>query len=413
MIQSLKICYVADASNIHVKRLLSFFVERGHEVFCFSDKGGEGVKIPGVEVIPVPNRDDLLAAGKPAHKTAVLKARTRIMKRKLKEIRPDILHAVFLYQRGWSAAYTGYHPLVITLLGSDIYLPEHNYRNGFHLFRDKLLNALSLRQADLISAVTDTLAREADKMTFRQVPTELIPIGTDQRLFQPELDTEALRERLDIPDDAFVILSPRQITPLYNQDIIIQSIPKVLKDLPNAIFLMKDTFCETEERKAYVASLKEQAEALGVAEAIRWDAEVPLQQLPFYYNLSDVVISVPSSDGMPVTVFDAMACRKPLIVGDLPSYNEVIVHGQTGLRVPLRNSHALAHAIVRIARNPDLVQRMVDESQVVLQQYGLFDQQMYRMERYYYSLANRSVSSRTRLAKLFDRLWFKLWTNLT
>jgi glycosyltransferase involved in cell wall biosynthesis len=298
--QPLTLCYVADATNIHVQRWLGYFVSRGHRVFCLSDKGGS---IDGVTVIALPNRDTLLenlnGRGGKVSKTAVAKARSKKIREVLRDVQPDIMHAIFLYQRGWSAALTGFRPLLITLLGSDVYLPVKNYRNPFQLWRDHLMNALALKQCDMITAVSDDLSRAANRLTLGLTPIELIPIGTDPDLFHPNLDTTALRERLNIPEDSFVVLSPRQMTPHYNQTTIIESIPKVLEEIPQAIFIMKDTFCNTPERQEYVQSLKALAESLQVNDAIRWVDEVPFSELPLYYAMANVVVSVPSTDGMP------------------------------------------------------------------------------------------------------------------
>jgi glycosyltransferase involved in cell wall biosynthesis len=404
MSQFLTLCYVADATNIHVKRWLEYFINRGHRVYCLSDKPGT---LEGGTVISLPNRDDLLAQGGSVRKTAVIRARCRTIRQVVREIRPDVLHAIFLYQRGWSAALTGFHPWVVTLLGSDVYLPPRHYRSTLQLGRDHLLNALALKQSDMVTAVSDELCQAANRMVLGLSPVTLIPIGIDPGLFRPDLETLALRRQLDIPDDAFVVLSPRQITPHYNQNTIIESIPRVLETIPNAVFIMKDTFCNTPERQVYVQSLKELAASLKVEPFIRWVSEVPLEELPLYYNLSDVVLSVPTTDGMPVTLFEAMACRKPLIVGDLPSYNEVIIHGQTGLRVPIRNSQALATAIVKIHQNPALAGRMVEESQLILHQYGIFNEQMMRMERYYHGLVTRQIPVSKGLRKAASRLLFQ------
>ncbi len=410
MPQTLTLCYVADATNIHVQRLVGFFVERGHTVYCLSDKGGH---IDGANVIKLPNRDDLVAGHKNPRKTAVIRARGKAIRKVLKDVKPDVLHAIFAYQRGWSAAYTGYEPLVVSLLGSDIYLPQRNYRHAFQLWRDHLLNVLTLKLSDMITAVSDDLYRLANRMTLGIIPVELIPIGTDPRLFQPGLDTTPLRERLRIPEDAFVVLSPRQMTPHYNQETILQSIPRVLEEVPNAVFIMKDTFRNSQEREEYVASLKQLAETLGVAHAVRWVEEVPMEALPLYYNLSNVVVSVPSTDGMPVTLFEAMACQKPVIVGDLSSYNEVVIHGQTGLRVPIRNPQVLGRAIIKICKNPALAQRMVEESQVVLHQYGIFSEQMLRLERYYRGLKDQQIPIHHSIRRTVTRLFLKLMVALT
>jgi glycosyltransferase involved in cell wall biosynthesis len=409
--QPLTLCYVADATNIHVQRWLGYFVNRGHQVYCLSDKPGA---ISGVTVIELPNRDTLLAEGREkVGKTAVIRARGRKIRQIVREIKPDVVHAIFLYHRGWSAVMSGFHPVLVTLLGSDIYLPKRNYRHPFQLWRDHLLNALAIKQSDMVTAVSDDLSQVAHRMALGLCPVELIPIGTDPQLFQPDLDTSALRERLDIPEGSFVVLSPRQMTPHYNQTTIIESLPRVLEEVPNALFIMKDTFCNTPERKAYVQSLKDLADSLGVAQAIRWVEEVPMSELPLYYNLSDVVVSVPSTDGMPVTIFESMACQKPLIVGDLPSYNEVIIHGQTGLRVPIRNSQVLARAIVKMHQNPALAKRMVEESQIILHQYGIFSDQMMRMERYYHGLISQDIPQRRSLRKVISRGLFRLLIALT
>jgi glycosyltransferase involved in cell wall biosynthesis len=409
--QSLTLCYVADATNIHVQRWLGYFVERGHRVYCLSDKGGH---IDGVTVIELPNRDKLIADCRSnVSKTAVLKARAQKIRALNQEIQPDLTHAIFLYQRGWSAALAGFHPLIITLLGSDIYLPRKNYRHVAQLWRDQLINALSMRQSEMVTAVSYDLNQSANRMLMGLAPVELIPIGTDPQLFHPGTDTSGLRTLLNIPPDSFVILSPRQMTPHYNQKTIIESIPRVLEEVPNALFIMKDTFCNSVERQDYVFSLKALAESLGVNHAIRWVEEVPMAELPQYYCLADVVVSVPSTDGMPVTIFEAMACQKPLIVGDLSAYNEVIIHGQTGLRVPIRNPQVLARAIIKIHKNPTLASRLVEESQVILHQYGIFNEQMMRMERYYQGLISRKLSVPNCLRKRLNRWLLQFMVNIT
>jgi glycosyltransferase involved in cell wall biosynthesis len=400
----LTLCYVADASNIHVQRWLSYFVERGYRIYCLSDKAGA---IDGVTVIDLPNRDSELAAGHKASKMAVVRARGRQIRKYLAELKPDVLHAIFLYQRGWSAALSNFTPWIVTLLGSDIHLPVKHYRSKWHLRRDKLLNALALKQASLVTAVSDELAQAANRMTMGMVPVALVPLGINPELFQPKEASDALRSELDISEEAFVVLSPRQITPHYNQTTILESVPLVLESIPHAIFIMKDTFCNTPERQAHVEKLKALASSLNINHAIRWASEVPMSKLPDYYNLADVIVSVPSTDGMPVTIFEAMACQKPIIVGDLPSYNEVVIHGQTGLRVPIRNSQALAQAIIKINSNPNLMHRMVEESQLILQQYGLFDTQMARMERYYQGLAQNQLETTQSLGKSLSAFFFK------
>ena len=49
--------------------------------------------------------------------------------------------------------------------------------------------------------------------------------------------------------------------------------------------------------------------------------------MPILYSLADVVINIPEQDGLPVTLFEASACRVPVITSDLPPYQEYLSEG--------------------------------------------------------------------------------------
>ncbi len=406
--KKLKLCYVADASNIHVQRWTNYFARQGHEVICLADKGG---KIDGVKVISLPNRDKLLARKEKANKTNVIKARARKIQHVIEDFRPDILHAIFLYQRGWSAALANFHPLIITLLGSDIFLRPEHYRNKMHLLRDKALNQGALQQTDLVTAVNTSLQREAQKLAGKNLPIEMIPIGTDAALFNQHPNIEklsTLRQQLNIAEDAFVVLSPRQIAPVYQIDLIVAAIPNVLKTVPEAIFLLKDAFSNDPVRVAYVQKLKQTITKQGLERHVRWVDQVPYEELPLYYHLADVMVSIPRTDGMPVTLFDAMACGTPVIVGDLPSYDQVVTHEESGLRISLKDlatvPDQLAQSIIRLSQEPELAQRCVKNADTVLKRYGIFDEQMARMEDHYQDLATKEKFS----SKRFNEAIYKM-----
>ncbi len=393
--RSLRLCYVADATSIHVRRWLEYFVQRGHDVTCLSDKGGE---IEGVRIVEVPNRDTLIARGEKANKTQVIKARARVVQHIAESLEPDVLHAIFLYHRGWSAALANVHPLVITLLGSDILLPPDNYRNKLHMLRDVALNQGALQQAELITAVNATLAGEARKLCRKDQRIELVPIGTNTRLFNRNIDRHALlklRKTLNIPEDAFVILSPRQITPIYNIDVIIRAVNDIRQRIPNAVFILKDAFAHTPERTKYVNDLAALVTSELADPFVRWVGEVPYGELPLYYHLADAVVSIPAKDGLPVSVFDAMACGTPVISGDLPSYDDIIIHEQTGLRLPETTPKALTAAVIRLHEDKALRERIIENAGDVLSRYGIFEEQLARMEGLYHELAAQNHGPRS------------------
>ncbi|MBK8189132.1 MAG: glycosyltransferase [Vampirovibrionales bacterium] len=405
--RSLRLCFVADASNIHVRRWLGYFVAQGHTALCISDKPGT---IDGVEMIEAPTRDSLLASGRKAAKTDVVKARARVIQTVAERWRPDVVHAIFLYMRGWSAALANVHPLAITLLGSDIFLPMGQYRNRLHWMRDVALNQGALRQADLVTAVNAALATEARRLAGEATPLALIPIGTDLGVFQPQADPvrqQALRETLALPSTAWIILSPRQIAPIYNIEILLDAMPGVLAKIPNAVLLLKDAFGDSEARQHYVGELKARAQSLGLLDATRWIGEVPYGSLPDYYHLADAVVSIPSTDGLPVTLFDAMACGTPVITGDLPSYDDIAIHERSGLRLSSLTPQALCEALIRLHGDAPLNARLIDGGREIAASAGCFETQMAKMEALYQSLAGPTPGGGLRLSSVFNDLVYK------
>jgi glycosyltransferase involved in cell wall biosynthesis len=72
------------------------------------------------------------------------------------------------------------------------------------------------------------------------------------------------------------------------------------------------------------------------------------KELPFMYADSDIVLSIPSSDSSPLTVYEAMACHVPVIVSDIDWYKDNFISGKHLLTVPVRDEIALSQRILDI-----------------------------------------------------------------
>lgn len=73
--------------------------------------------------------------------------------------------------------------------------------------------------------------------------------------------------------------------------------------------------------------------------------------LPSYYR-----------EGLPKCLLEAAACGLPIVTTDAPGCREVIVDGEEGLLVPPKNVEALANAIERLIRQPELRKQMGDNA---------------------------------------------------
>jgi glycosyltransferase involved in cell wall biosynthesis len=81
--------------------------------------------------------------------------------------------------------------------------------------------------------------------------------------------------------------------------------------------------------------------------------------MPSYYSAADCTVSIPNTDGTPLTVLESLACGTPAIVSDLAEYDAGLFRADdTVLRVPPEDAGALAAAMERLAADVALRRRL-------------------------------------------------------
>ncbi len=73
---------------------------------------------------------------------------------------------------------------------------------------------------------------------------------------------------------------------------------------------------------------------------------------------ADVVVLPSYREGLPRSLLEAAAMEKPVITTDVVGCREAVEHGHTGLLVPVKDSVALADAMKKMIKHPELRLRM-------------------------------------------------------
>ncbi len=369
----LRLCYISNPNLIHTRRWVSWFAQHGHTVCLLAD-------VPLKEdwsEVPVIDLSKIFYA--PVIRFPVW---TVWLRRFLRQWRPDILHAHRVNSAGWLAAASGFHPYVLTPWGSDVFVqPQRSWVA-------RLLARYTLQQADVITTISKALGEQVTHLGARAVTLRSIQFGVELEIFKPELATSQesmnLRKRLSLPENARIVFSPRAVTPLYNLDIILKSVPLVCERIPEATFI----FLDYNTDPGYKRQLDMISNELGLDSVIRWLPQIRSRtELAKLYRLSEVVVSVPSTDGMPISVLEAMACGKPLVCSDLPAIREFITSGENGWLVPVRQSTPLAEAIIPLLAQPDQAAEFGRKAHQVVSEKANSEVEMRRMETIYYQLS--------------------------
>ena len=89
---------------------------------------------------------------------------------------------------------------------------------------------------------------------------------------------------------------------------------------------------------------------------VHWLGHV--NDMPGLLHSVDAVVLPSYREGLPKGLIEAAACALPLVTTDVPGCRDVVADGVDGLLVPPKDSQALAEAIARLAREPELCRRL-------------------------------------------------------
>ena len=130
-------------------------------------------------------------------------------------------------------------------------------------------------------------------------------------------EPSSLRARLG-DTDSFVLAFVGELSPRKNQRFLIEALPKIRVDIPNAVLWLVG---EGEERESLVTLSSE----LGVLEYVRFigQSSAPGD----YMKASDVYVSAARSEGLPFNVVEALGQGKFTVLSDVKGHRDIITAG--------------------------------------------------------------------------------------
>lgn len=383
----LRICMIGNPESVHVINRASFLRKRGHEV----------------EVLdPLRAAAASPAGGAMRWLTGVPKLRVLVQVIRLhavvRAIQADIVHVHYVFGiRAWMAALAAPRPLVASAWGSDLLWPEALGASK----RQRWLTMELLRNADLVTVESSFLAETLRRRGGIPVPPLENNWGIDLEIFRVT-DPGDLRQQLAIPEDAAVLFCPKPLKPLYNADVIIEALPAIKRYHPSVRLLLSTYAAEA----AYRTELEASVERLGLADHVLFLPPIESDKMPAYYSLADLVVTIPPSDGVPRSLFEAMACGVPSIMADLPNYEGLAEHGKNAWLIDI-TPDAVAESVVTLLGDGEAYSRIVQNGAETVRKIADSRKQAETMEAAYMNLLDRAVS-RPRLAWRLRFLWVLL-----
>ena len=253
----------------------------------------------------------------------------------ISRFKPDILNAHFVPSYGVLGVATGFHPLVVTLWGSDILVSPHKSR----LHRARALWVL--RHCDLVTSDSMYITHEARNLG--KFDTEIVtePMGI------PRSALDRLeRQNASFDSDELVILSTRRLEPLYRVDTLINALRNVREKLRP----FKCVICGDGPERARLESMARSCN-LDEVNFVGWKSGDEYLDL---ISNADVYVSCSESDSTSVSLLEAMASGALPVVSDIPGNREWVKDGESALMFPVGDADALASRLLQAVTDREL-----------------------------------------------------------
>lgn len=181
--------------------------------------------------------------------------------------------------------------------------------------------------------------------------------GIDTDHFAPRSDATALRTELGLSEKK-VIVSVGRLVHRKGQDTLVESMPEILSQLPDAHLLFIG-------EGPYGEYLVKRAAQLNVSHAITFIGRIQYAELPRYISVGDI-FAMPSRsrlaglevEGLGIVYLEASACGLAVIGGKSGGAPDAVLEGETGFAVDGTSSKAVATAAITLLKNPEDARKM-------------------------------------------------------
>ncbi|GLX70288.1 glycosyltransferase family 4 protein [Paenibacillus glycanilyticus] len=218
---------------------------------------------------------------------------------------------------------------------------------------------LILRQADGVLANSEFTRRLVEEYGVQASRIGIVHPGVES-LFRSKPADEALLRQHDL-EGKYVLMSVGRLVTRKGHDRVIEAMPAIIRHIPNAVYVIVG---DGPDR----GRLEKLAETVGVAGRVRFVGGVSgSEKLNDYYNVANQFIMVSrqlekgDAEGFGIVYLEAASARVPVIAGRSGGASEAVLDGVTGLLVEPESLMEITDAVVRLASDTPLRERLVRE----------------------------------------------------
>jgi glycosyltransferase involved in cell wall biosynthesis len=264
----------------------------------------------------------------------------------VRELKPEVIHSLYAVPTGLAAVVVERMndvPVVLTFVGRDVPGPT---TPPLWRFYDRFI-------AKLATDVTyiSNYCRIAIHGAPHTGKGRTIYGGVDVHKFNPQVQGQSVRRDLGLDNDSLVLFALQRLSPEKRADVILRSMTHVLRGHHNVSLVIGGKGSE----EPYLRDLSRE---LGIEDHVIFTGYIPNEELPQYFATADIFVFHSTYETFGLVLAQAMAAAKPIVSVRTTAVPEIVDDGNNGILVEPLNAEALAQAVLTLAEDGELRQRM-------------------------------------------------------
>ena len=267
----------------------------------------------------------------------------------------DVIHA-----HDWLVAYAAktlknsYNTPIV----STIHATEAGRNSGIHDETQRYINdtewMLTYESTEVI-VNSNYMKRELQSLfglPFEKI--NVVPNGININMFSGVERDYDFRRQYALDNEKIILFMGRLV---YEKGVqhLISAMPKILSGYHDAKLVIAGKGGMTDELKAQVNSM-------GISNKVYFTGYMDSKQVCKMYKCADVSVFPSTYEPFGIVALEAMLSGTPVVVSDIGGLNEIVTHGENGMKSYAGNPNSIADSILALLYNPQLSQEVVKKA---------------------------------------------------
>jgi mannosyltransferase len=207
----------------------------------------------------------------------------------------------------------------------------------------------------LISKMDAVIATSDIAASFLKRPATVILHGIDIDLYAPPADRHAAFAGTGLPGK-YGIGTFGRVRKQKGSDLFVEAMLRLLPRYPD--FCAVVVGLTTVDNLPFVEGLKQRIAAVGLSERIRFLGELPIDEVPLWYQRISVYVFASRVEGFGLTILEAMAAGDAVVATRAGAAEMIIADGEDGVLAPVDDVEGLIAALEPLMREPERMAAM-------------------------------------------------------